>query len=443
MRSGIRAFPIACLATTIVLTAVPYAAPLEAATETVLYSFCSQTNCTDGDYPLGGLIMDKDGNLYGTTLEGGQVTSHCYYGCGTVFELAADGTETVIHDFAGNGDGIYPAAGLIADKSGNLYGTTEYGGNQSCPVYADGCGVVFEVAASGAESVPYVFCSSGDCTDGALPEAGLIADRSGNLYGTTSYGGRWGLGTIFELGSSGMETALWNFCTADGCLDGWDPSAGLVADSHGNIYGTAELGGASEKYENCTGYGCGTVFEHHADGTQETLHAFCTDKPYCSDGAMSVAGLMMDKKGNLYGTTAYGGINNGNCSYDLGTGCGIIFKIGPHGAWSVLYEFCSLAHCADGYRPLGSLVMDRKGNLYGTTSLGGSGADGGGTVFELASDGTESVLYNFCTQGEYCPDGLHPSSGLLMGKDGNLYGTTPQGGAVCNAECGTVFEITP
>jgi len=236
--------------------------------ENVLYAF---TGGTDGDFPIAGLVRDKEGNLYGTTDLGG--TS----GCGTVFELTATGTETVLHSFTAGADGAYPyTGGLIRDEKGNLYGTTWYGGAASA-CGDSGCGTVFEVTPTGTETVLFIFSG----VDGVAPN-GLVRDAEGNLYGTTS-GGGLGSGTVFELTKKGAETTLYSFT---GAPDGATPFVGLVRDPEGNLYGTTVDGGA---------LGHGTVFEVTPAGTETVLYAFTGG----TDGANPVAGLLMDKQGNF------------------------------------------------------------------------------------------------------------------------------------------------
>ena len=260
-------------------------------TETVLYSFCSLSNCSDGAEPFAGLIADSAGNLYGTASAGG--TS----GNGVVFKLAPGGTETVLHAFAGVPDGAIPYAGLIADSAGNLYGTTFEGG-------ASNDGVVFKLApptppaTSWNETVLYSFMGSG----GGYPTAGLIADSAGNLYGTTkSLNGT--SGTVFRLAPGGTETVLYSFCSLSNCSDGAAPAAGLIADSAGNLYGTTYSGGATGFY--------GTVFKlappipPATSWTETVLYSFglCSPGSPCSSAEHPLAGLIADSAGNLYGTT--------------------------------------------------------------------------------------------------------------------------------------------
>ncbi|MGB8898208.1 MAG: choice-of-anchor tandem repeat GloVer-containing protein [Methylocella sp.] len=200
-------------------------------------------------------------------------------------------TETVLHSFTGGvGDGILPFAGLIADRAGNLYGTTYEGGGSGCN--GPGCGVVFKLSPGGIETVLHSFAGG----DGALPEAGLIADASGNLHGTASGGGGPDRGVVFKLAPNGTETVLYSFCSLPSCSDGAGPSAGLIADSSGNLYGTTYGGGSECIY----GPGCGVVFKLSPGGTETVLHSFAG-----GDGALPEAGLIADASGNLYGTTKW------------------------------------------------------------------------------------------------------------------------------------------
>jgi uncharacterized repeat protein (TIGR03803 family) len=332
-------------------------------TESVLYNF---TGGADGAQPAGGLIFDAAGNLYGTTNYGGNV--NCSLGCGTVFKLTpASGswTETVLYTFTGGTDGREPNARLLFDATGNLYGTTVLGGDidSAC---SSGCGTVFKLTANSGnwtESVLYAFTGA---ADGASPYDGLTFDAAGNLYGSTYGGGASGYGTIFKLAptSSGWtETVLRSFKGYDGKY----PYGDVMLDAAGNIYGTAFQGG---------GTGFGVVFELQPNGKggwrERLLHGF-GDLP----AANPVAGLVMDAGGNLFGTTMQG------ASQSLcGGGCGTLFKLAPNtgGTWtySVVHQF---GQGTDGYHPTGDLILDAVGNLYGTTQAGG--ADGSGVVFEI------------------------------------------------------------
>lgn len=218
--------------------------------ETVLYRFCSEPNCADGQNPIAGLVMDAAGNLFGTTFYGGTL------GGGTVFKLdPATGAETVLYNFAGGSDGEGPVGGLMMKKTGDLYGTTANGGGSAdCEGNGYvGCGTVFELTETGQEKVLYRFCSQPNCTDGASPDAGLIKGTKGNFYSTTYGGGAFGLGTVFIVNSkTGKETALYSFCSQMNCTDGANPHGSLVRDKFGNLFGTTMQGGA---------FGDGSVFK--------------------------------------------------------------------------------------------------------------------------------------------------------------------------------------
>jgi uncharacterized repeat protein (TIGR03803 family) len=259
--------------------------------EKVVYAFGA--NASDGASPNSALIMDSAGNLYGTTVGGGG--TYCSLGCGTVFKLSRSRKETILYRFGNNNsDGVWPSASLIMDSAGNLYGTTSKGG-------ANGEGTIFKLSPSGAETILYNF--TGANGDGANPVAGVIMDSAGNLYGTTSNGGNNicddGCGTVFKLSPSGAETILHSFAGRD--RFGASPEAGLIMDSAGNLYGTTLNGGS----DSCSEIGCGTVFRLSSNGGAETiLHRFTGTN---GDGANPSAGVIMDNAGNLYGTTQGGG----------------------------------------------------------------------------------------------------------------------------------------
>jgi uncharacterized repeat protein (TIGR03803 family) len=355
----------------------------------VLYSF----NAADGVDSKSGLVRDKAGNLYGTTQNGG-------IGDGTVFKLDAAGTETVLHSFTG-ADGETPSASLVRDEEGNLYGTT---------VSGNSVGTVFKLDTNNTETVLHGFTGP----DGATPSASLIRDKAGNLYGTTSGGGTSGQGTVFKLDTTGTETVLHSFTGPDGAT----PTAGLIRDKAGNLYGTTSGGGLL----NCFGGGCGVVFKLDPSGGEAVLHSFTGP-----DGAFPLAGLVQDKVGNLYGTTFAGGASNE----------GTVFKLDTAGTETVLHSF---TFGADGSSPQqGWLIQDRAGNLYGTTLYGGNlscGQSGCGVVFKVDPAGEETVLHTFSGGA----DGANPQEGgLIQDEAGNLYGTTSDGGAF---GFGTVFELT-
>jgi len=402
------------------------ATPLFAAgKERVLYSFGSETN--DGVDPKASLIFDGAGNLYGTTSEGGDSGTGCGgYGCGTVFQLTrgANGkwTETVLHSFRDDGkDGHGPSDSLFFDAAGNLYGTTTWGG-------ANGYGTVFQLTPSAngkwTESVLHSFNGK----DGGYPRASLILDAAGNLYGTTQYGGAYvAYGTVFQLAPSAngkwTEKVLHSF-DSNG-KDGYGPDASLILDAAGNLYGTTPAGGA---YGSNCNYGCGTVFElvRRANGkwTEKLLHSFSESG---KDGYGPVPGLIFDPAGNLYGTTYGGGAYGPGSAFEL--------RPGTNGKWKekVLHSF---DFGRGGCIPYGGLILDAAGNLYGTTVDCGSGL---GTVFQLTpvagGNWKGKVLHNF--NGK---DGGDPDASLILDGAGNLYGTSLGGGANGG---GTVFEVTP
>lgn len=315
--------------------------------------------------PNAALTRDTTGNFYSTTPAGGADGAVCDSGCGTVFMLTPEGNGRALYEFnAANGstDGNGPLGGVVPGPGDSLYGTTYFGGN----AYYH-CGTVYKVDKGGNETVLYSFtCGS----DGGGPEAGLVIDTSGNLYGTTSGGGAYNHGTVFMLDKTGKETVLHSFT---GGADGAYPYGALTRDAAGNLYGTTNTGGDL----SCSPYGCGLVFKIDASGVETVLHNFSGG----ADGEFPVAGLVRDADGNLYGTTEYGG--TGSCGT---SGCGTVFKIDAAGNETVLWSFMG---GAGGQYPLAGLYRSRSGILYGTTYIGGDlscdeGAGNGcGTVFEL------------------------------------------------------------
>jgi uncharacterized repeat protein (TIGR03803 family) len=310
---------------------------------TALYNFTGLKG--DGQEPYyGALLRDSKGNFYGSTIAGGVHDQFCTLGCGTVYKVDPNGKETVLHAFTNTGeDGNNPNAGLVQDSSGNVYGTTVSGGTSQS-------GIVFKVDPRGKETVFYSFTGG---NDGGIPQAGLVVDSEGNLYGTTGTGGVGFSGTVFKLDPSGVETVLYAFT---GATDGGSPAAGVILDSAGNLYGTTQYGGT---------YGFGTVFEVSPDGTETVLYSFTGG----ADGSSpQFANLVRDEAGNLYGTTPEGGARH----------IGVVFKVDAKGVQTVLHTFNHF----DGSWPGGTLALDSKGNLYGTTYYGG--AYGGGVVFKIA-----------------------------------------------------------
>lgn len=379
---------------------VPLAA--HAQKETLVYSF--EVNGIDGIGPIGGVITDKQGNIYGTTSAGGTNNK------GTVFEISG-GKETILWNFGGPGDGAQPYAGLVRDPQGNLYGTTLTGGQFTV-------GTVFEVTGPNQEKVLVNF----DETNGAGPFGGLIRDSAGNLYGLTSGGGAHFLGALFKVTPSGTEGVLYSFSGPpnDGAIAAGTP----YMDSAGNIFGLTSIGGTG-KQSFCTD-GCGTVFEYSAAGKESVLYNFTGG----ADGASPAGGafLIPDSKGNLYGTAAGGGIFTSPCPT---SGCGVVFELSGK-TETVLHAFKG---ASDGANPYSGLIRDTKNNLYGTTVNGGT--NGAGTIYEVTSAKVERVIHDFPAQ---IGDGIVPLGALVSDGKGGAYGTTEGGGQFGG---GTVYDIAP
>jgi uncharacterized repeat protein (TIGR03803 family) len=311
-------------------------------TESTIYSFHGGA---DGSLPTG-LMLGQDGNLYGTTLWGGEGGGFN----GTVFKLTPEGIETVLYAFKGGTDGSQPMSGVVRDAEGNLYGTTYYGGSAQC----GSCGVVFKIAPDGTETVLHTF--TGPPNDGAWSIAGLALDSAGNLYGTTTYGGAYSWGTVFKLAPDSTETVLYSFSHG---ADGQNPSDTPLLDAHGNLYGTT----APMLFPTST---YGTVYKLvPATGALSTLHTFLNS----SNGAYPYGPLTLDKNGNLFGTT----LVSGSCQTDHGT----VFEITAKGRLKTLQFFTRPV----GDNPSQGVILDGQGNLYGTTSHGG--ASRSGTLFKL------------------------------------------------------------
>jgi uncharacterized repeat protein (TIGR03803 family) len=376
-------------------------------------------------------VRDSAGNLYGTTQTGGIAGANCGTGCGVVFQVDKTGKETILYSFTGGADGGNPVAGLLRDSAGNLYGSTLLGGSTANCGY--GCGVVFKLDTAGNETVLHTFLGSGPgSVDGAQPEGVLIEDSKGNLYGTTAIGGENDGGTVFRLSTTGKET-VFSFGN-DGQQPtnlGEQPLAGVIRDSAGNLYGTSWGGTNSPNPPE----GLGVVYkltesELAKNGAGTILHTFTGFTGTVPDGALPYYGsLLRDSAGNLYGTTYIGGIA-GNCPTN--SGCGTVFKVDAAGAETILYNFTG---GADGGYPAAGLIRDSTGNLYGTGILGGT--SNAGVVFKLDTAGTLTVLHNF-TGGA---DGGVPLGDLVRDSAGNLYGTTSASGGC--GQCGVVFKIKP
>jgi uncharacterized repeat protein (TIGR03803 family) len=381
-------------------------------TERVLYRF---RGGNDGSAPNAGLVADKAGNLYGTTDAGG---SACQGGCGTVFELSP-GTggrwnETVLYSFTGGGDGATPEAGLVFDTAGNLYGTTISGGSS-------GDGTIFQLAHPHTPGGPWtvnVLHNFVGNTDGKYSIGSLVFDKMGNLYGPTLFGGQFGGGTVFRLAAPAKQNGAWTLNVLhsfQGVNDGIDPDGALIIDKKGVLYGTTNDGKVFNEVPPPPG---------HSDWTFGVLYSF--------NYVLGLSGgVIAGRKGVLYGATAQGGPANE----------GTVFQLTPPrtrgGVWTetTLYEF---AGGSDGGFPLNDLALDKAGNLYGTTENGG--ASGLGTVFKLtpAQHGfwTKTSLHDFAGGR----DGSGPGAGLIFGRQDLLFGTTVKGGSSGN---GTAFAVAP
>jgi len=413
--------------------------------EKVLYSF--QGGGDAGSLPAGGVVFDKQGNLYGVTSDGGGV-----YQLAPPAKQGGAWTETVLYVFKGNseGDGATPEGGLVIDAAGNLYGTTAYGGTGDCVLLGTsvGCGTVYELsppAQKGGAWTETVLYSFPTAKQGYFPWGSLVFDGAGNLYGATDFGGGKGTtcdpyyqycGTVFKLsppktkGGKWKEKVLHSFA---GGTDGANPNGGLALDSKGAIYGTTYAGGSGD---------WGTAFElkppTQMGGVwmEKVLHRFQGSQ----DGVNPAAGLTFGNDGNLYGTTLTGGTSGGG---------GTVFRLTPplkkSGTWrkAIVYGFKANGDGLDLESPV---VFDSNGNIYGTAL--DSGGSYYGTVFQLrppkqkGGAWTFNLLYGF----QAPPDGGQPAAGLVFDKTGKLYGTTTQGGSGTGCDfhgCGTVYEVSP
>jgi uncharacterized repeat protein (TIGR03803 family) len=313
-----------------------------------IYSFCAQTNCTDGEDPWSALLLGSDGNFYGTTNIGGSTDD-----AGTVFKMTIGGKITTLYNFCSAGcssSGEYPV-GLVEASNGNYYGATSNSG-------ANNGGTLFEVSSTGTFKLVYSFCARKGCADGSYPLSGPMQAINGTLYGTTNTGGSHGDGVVYEITTAGLFKVLYNFCSQTGCADGQSPLGGLTQDSKGNLYGTTYWGGA---------YGYGTVFEITPTNEFIVLHSFDS-----TDGANPVAPPLQASDGNFYGTTGVGGISNG----------GTIYEITSAGVFSSLYSFCTASSCVSD-EPGYALAQATNGEFLGATIYGGT--SGYGTVYTYAT----------------------------------------------------------
>ncbi|HLI62404.1 MAG TPA: choice-of-anchor tandem repeat GloVer-containing protein [Terriglobales bacterium] len=410
-RTLLREAPLAAFAWVVVCAAALATAPAQAQTFTVLHQFTGEL---DGRFPYAGLLRNAAGNFYGSCTAGGPHT------WGTVFELEHAGSGWIIqplYSFTGGSDGGSPLAAVTIGASGIVYGTAGLAGSNgdgTAFMVRPGAHAPASVITPWTESVLYEFAPG---SNGALPGYGALAvDPEGNLYGTTEIGGASNKGTVYELSPSGggwTETVIASF--SGGSSDGDQPYAGVIFDQAGDLYGTTTLGGTSN---------WGTVYElvHSQSGwTKRVLYSF-TDG---NDGGLPIGGLIFDAAGNLYGTAALGGAN----------GNGTVFKLSPssNGNWT----FTTLYGFSGSGGPWDSLTMDAGGNLYGTTT--GGGAYEQGSVFKLTLSGGSWIytdLHDF-TNGT---DGGQPIGSVVLDSSGDIYGTAPSGGEYGN---GVLFEITP
>ncbi len=387
------------------------AATSSAQTFKTLYNFCSVTSgagyCLDGQNPSSSLVQGANGNLYGTTTNGGTAND------GTVFEITTAGKLTTIYNFcsqASCADGYGPQGGLVLATNGSFYGVTISGGS--------GYGTVFKITSAGKLTTLHSFNN----TDGESPTAGLIQATDGNFYGTTNSGGAYSQGTAFEITASGTFTSLHNFCGGL-CLDGASPMSGLIQAADGNFYGTAYDGGGPNDVNACSPYsGGGAAFQLTSSGALTPLvPIFCEPNGFYPNSAPVQAA-----DGNLYGTTAAGGDGSN-------TGSGTFYEMTTTGSLTWLHSFCLQTGCADGSNPQ-ALILGTDGNFYGTTKFGGANS-GTGTVFQITSTGQLTTLHTFTG-----PDGINPVGALLLDTSGTFYGTTWSGGA---HGVGTIFSLAP
>jgi uncharacterized repeat protein (TIGR03803 family) len=394
-------------------------APASAQTPTILHSF-NGSGGVDGYNPNGTLIADQSGNLYGTTTYGG--TYNVVDCCGTVFELSPDGSGgfiyNILYSFNPNDkDGNYPTPTVILDEKGNLYGTTSAGGTVDQ-------GTVFELSPQSGgtwkETILYNFIRNGG--DGQEPMAGLTMDPKGNLYGTTFLSSTGcECGTVFELAKSGGAFSYKTIYTFTGYPDDGSAPDTVLTFRNGKLFGSTAFGGSYGFYD-------GTIFELSPNGsggwTESLIHSFGSSN---SDSTPSIGAVIFDSSGNLYGTTYYGGVDGVGSVYKLSPGSG--------GNWTdtLLFSFDGTNGAGPDY---GALIFDTKGNLYGTTQVGGTDQDG--VVYELTPAGgawTETFLASF--DGT---DGLFSYGGVVFGAGDNLYGTTEYGGT---HDAGVVYQIKP
>ncbi len=396
-------------------------APAQTYSESILYSFGSSSG--DGINPWSGLVMDGAGNLYGTTNVGGDLNCPAInfnfdVGCGTVFKIDTLGNETILHTFHGGKDGANPVNSLTIDEAGNLYGITLYGGYK-----AGQGGTVFKIRPSGKYSILHAFTGA---PDGQNPWGSLTLDAAGNIYGTTSLGGnsvstpckpRRGTPGCGIVYKLSPKGVETILYNFNGGSDGAFPKGNVVLDSIGNLYGAA-----TEAGPNNYGY----LFKLSPQNELTNLYSFCS-QINCADGTLP-SFLTLDSQGNLYGIAGADGRSMNGFGFP-----GAIFEHSPAGLETTLATFCIGFTCPNGSGPYGNLLLDGA-TLYGTTYEGGQYEEG--TVYELSTAGVETLLYSF---GFSEQAGMQPLSGVIADQAGNLYGTTLGGGSQGK---GAVFKLT-
>jgi len=365
------------------------AALAPAQTFSVLYRF---TGGLDGGSPFAGVIQDPSSNLYGTTSSGGD------YGGGVVYKVDTAGRETVLHSLGTGTDGAYPLTPVAREKAGNIYGSAYFGGSS-------GYGTIFKIDTAGNETTLYSFTGG---SDGCYPEQGLVGSNSGTLYGTTGYCGSAGYGTVFKIDSTGKFTLLYSF--AGYPSGGANPRYGhLAMDNLGNLYGVTEQGGD---------YGYGVLYKLSKDGKFTVLHSFAGGT---SDGCTPYGSLLLDKAGNLYGTTWACGSNN----------YGTIWKASKKGKETILHNLAGGK--SDGCDPAAGVARDPKGNLYGVAYM--CGANNYGALYKLSASGKLTLLHSFDSSA-----GAGPTGEVLRTANGTLFGTASGGGT---NNFGTVWSYVP
>lgn len=403
-----------------------------------IHDFCTQTDCTDGKQLWAPPVTDGNGNYYGATGQGGAKDM------GTIYRMRFQGGHwhyTRLYSLCADKDctgGAHGQSPLIIDADGNLYGVTAAGGNDSQ------WGTIFELSPGAGDKWTYkvlhTFCAKADCADGGQPvmaglsyqgqASGLAYDGTSPLYGATTAGGTQNAGTVYSLTPNAAKTkwtkkVLHNFCALNACADGAGPYSGPMIDGMGHLFGVTTTGGAYTK---------GVLYELSPAGAKwkhVVLHSFCADQTLtCADGSQLLSPPIMDGQGFLYGTTFVGGVY----------GAGTVWKLVPNGTHSkltVLHSFCREDGCPDGSVPWSSLMFDADNHLIGTTLQGG--AMNKGAIFKLAGAKHDMFtrLFSFGTPEA---QGASPVGGLMMDQTGALYGTTTAGGA---NDGGVFYRLTP